>query len=110
MDGVTVAEGLSGTAVMIGFGRFGQIASQFLLARSIDVTIIDSDPDMIRSAGSFGFKIYYGDGTRRDVLIAAGAEKAEIICVCIDDRKATSEIVDVVKESLRLRQAVRPLL
>ncbi len=99
LDGVTVADGLSGTALMIGFGRFGQIASQFLLARSIDVTIIDSDPDMIRSAQSFGFKIYYGDGTRRDVLIAAGAEKAEIICVCIDDKKAASAIVDVVKES-----------
>jgi glutathione-regulated potassium-efflux system protein KefB len=98
MDGVTVADGLSGTALMIGFGRFGQIASQFLLARGIDVTIIDSDPDMIRSAASFGFKIYYGDGTRRDVLLAAGADKAEIICPCVDDKQATNRIVDAAKE------------
>jgi len=98
MDGVTPAEGLSGQALVIGFGRFGQIASQFLLARSIDVTIIDSNPNMIRSASSFGFKIYYGDGTRRDVLLAAGADKAEIICVCIDDKAATNRIVDAAIE------------
>ena len=64
MDGVTVADGLSGAALVVGFGRFGQIVSQFMLARGVDVTIIDSDPNMIRNAARFGFKIYYGDGTR----------------------------------------------
>jgi glutathione-regulated potassium-efflux system protein KefB len=98
LDGVTVADGLSGAALVIGFGRFGQIVSQFLLARGVDVTIIDSDPDMIRNAARFGFKIYYGDGTRRDVMLAAGADKAEIICVCIDNKSAASTIVDVAKE------------
>jgi glutathione-regulated potassium-efflux system protein KefB len=98
LDGVTVADGLSGAALVIGFGRFGQIASQFLLARGVDVTIIDSDPDMIRNASRFGFKIYYGDGTRRDVLLAAGGDKAEIICICIDNKAAASTIVDVAKE------------
>ena len=98
LDGVTVAENLSGAALVIGFGRFGQIVSQFMLARGVDVTIIDADPNMIRSAARFGFKIYYGDGTRRDVLLAAGAEKAEIICVCIDNRAAANKIVDTAKE------------
>lgn len=97
MDGVQVAEGLSGAALLIGFGRFGQIVSQFMLARGVDVTIIDSNPDMIRSAGNFGFKIYYGDGTRREVLLAAGADKAEIICVCVDDKAAALRIVDAAK-------------
>ena len=64
---------LTGTALVIGFGRFGQVASQALLARGIDVSIIDSDTEMIRVAARFGFKIYYGDGTRLDVLRAAGA-------------------------------------
>ncbi len=102
LDGVTPAEGLTGSALMIGFGRFGQIASQFLLARGVDVTIIDDDPDMIRSAASFGFKIYYGDGTRSDVLHAAGAHVATIICVCIDDKVATSKIVEVAKHEFPL--------
>ncbi len=62
-----------GSVLVIGFGRFGQIVSQCLLAEGIDVTTIDNDPDMIQTAGRFGFKVYYGDGTRLDVLRAAGA-------------------------------------
>jgi glutathione-regulated potassium-efflux system protein KefB len=96
MDGIDVPEGLTGTALVIGFGRFGQVASQMLLARQVDVSIIDSDTEMIRVAARFGFKIYYGDGTRLDVLRAAGAGSAKIIAICIDDRAATDRIVELV--------------
>jgi voltage-gated potassium channel Kch len=85
-----------GSVLVIGFGRFGQIVSQCLLAEGVDVTIIDKDPDMIRDAGGFGFKIYYGDGTRLDVLRASGAAKARLVAVCIDDREAASHVVDLV--------------
>jgi voltage-gated potassium channel Kch len=85
-----------GSVLVIGFGRFGQIVSQCLLAEDVDVTTIDKDPDMIRDAGRFGFKIYYGDGTRLDVLRAAGAAQARLIAVCIDDREAASRVVDLV--------------
>jgi glutathione-regulated potassium-efflux system protein KefB len=85
-----------GAVLVIGFGRFGQIVSQCLLAEGIDVTIIDKDPDMIRDAGGFGFKIYYGDGTRLDVLRAAGAGKVRLVAVCIDDREAASHVVDLL--------------
>jgi glutathione-regulated potassium-efflux system protein KefB len=67
MEGIDEARGLSGSVLIIGFGRFGQVMSQSLLARDVDVTIIDTDIEMIRSAEEFGFKIYYGDGTRLDV-------------------------------------------
>jgi glutathione-regulated potassium-efflux system protein KefB len=97
MDGVDKADGLSGTVLMIGFGRFGQVASQALLARGIEVAIIDSDTEMIRSAADFGFKIYYGDGTRLDVLQASGAHSARAILVCVDDKSAASRIVELVK-------------
>src|SRR5690606_21312093 len=63
---------------------------------------IDSDTEMIRSAARFGFKIYYGDGTRADVLRAAGAEAAEIIAVCIDDRDAADKIVALAKAEFPL--------
>jgi glutathione-regulated potassium-efflux system protein KefB len=85
-----------GSVLVIGFGRFGQIVSQCLLAEGVDVTIIDKDPDMIRDAGGFGFKVYYGDGTRLDVLRAAGAGNVRLIAVCIDDREAASHVVDLV--------------
>jgi voltage-gated potassium channel Kch len=86
-----------GPVLLIGFGRFGQIVAQCLLAEGVDVTTIDSDPDMIQNAGRFGFKIYYGDGTRLDVLRAAGAGQAHLIAICIDDRTAANRIVDVVQ-------------
>lgn len=54
LDQVRVADGLTGKVLMIGFGRFGQVASQLLLARSVDVTIIDNDVNMIQNAEKFG--------------------------------------------------------
>jgi len=97
LDGIDVADGLSGSVLMIGFGRFGQVVSQSLLARDVDVTIIDNDVEMIRSADDFGFKVYYGDGTRLDVLHASGAATVRAIAVCVDDRDAANRIVELAK-------------
>ncbi|WDZ52469.1 monovalent cation:proton antiporter-2 (CPA2) family protein [Acinetobacter vivianii] len=96
LDNVTVAEGLSGSILMIGFGRFGQVTSQILLARGVDVTIIDNDIDMIQNAEKFGFKIYYGDGCRLDILHASGAATAQAIVVCVDSKETTNRIVELV--------------
>lgn len=90
----------AGRVLVIGFGRFGQIVSQCLLAEGLDVTIIDNDVEMIQSAGRFGVHIYYGDGTRLDVLRAAGADQAEVIAVCVDDREAADRIVDICQASM----------
>jgi glutathione-regulated potassium-efflux system protein KefB len=87
----------NGIVLVIGFGRFGQIVSQYLVAEEIDVTTIDLDPDMIQVAARFGFRVYYGDGTRLDVLRAAGLEKARLIAICIDDQEAVNKIVDLTK-------------
>src|SRR5437667_4096964 len=87
----------SGSVLVIGFGRFGQIVSQCLLAEGIDVTAIDNDPEMLESVARFGFKVYYGDGTRLDVLRAAGAGESRLIAICIDNREAASRIVDLVQ-------------
>ena len=61
-------EEVRGSALVIGFGRFGQIVSQCLLAEAVDVITLDNDPEMIQSAGRFGFKVHYGGGLRLDVL------------------------------------------
>ncbi|MFG1294176.1 monovalent cation:proton antiporter-2 (CPA2) family protein [Xanthobacter variabilis] len=89
-----------GTVLVIGFGRFGQIVSQCLLAEGVGVTIIDNDVEMIQSAGRFGVHIYYGDGTRLEVLRAAGAETCKVICVCVDDKEDANRIVEVVKAAI----------
>ena len=90
-------DGITGSVLVIGFGRFGQIVSQCLLAEGIDVTAIDNDAQMIQSAGRFGFKVYYGDGTRLDVLRAAGAGNVRLIAVCIDDAKAATRILELAR-------------
>jgi glutathione-regulated potassium-efflux system protein KefB len=97
MDGIDEADGLKGTVLIIGFGRVGQVMSQLLLARGVDVAIIDTDTEMIRSAEEFGFKVYYGDGTRLDVLHASGAASARAIGICVDKKVATDKIVELVK-------------
>lgn len=97
LDGVEAADGLHGQVLVIGFGRFGQIALQVLLARGADVSVIENNPDRIREAARFGFKIHYGDGTRLDILRSSGAAEAEVILICVDDRRATSAIAALVQ-------------
>ena len=102
LDNIRIADGLSGKVLMIGFGRFGQVTSQLLLARGVDVTIIDNDIDMIQNAERFGFTIYYGDGSRLDILHASGADTAEAIVVCVDHKETTNKIVELVQHEFPL--------
>ncbi|PYB77324.1 MULTISPECIES: monovalent cation:proton antiporter-2 (CPA2) family protein [Rhizobium] len=90
-------EGAGSDVLMIGFSRFGQIAAQILLASGRDVTIIDDSADRVRQAAAFGFRIYFGDGTRLDVLRAAGIEKAKIVAICTHKKETTSKIVELIQ-------------
>lgn len=99
MEGVEVACNLKGRILLIGFGRFGQIASQTLLSKGVDLTVIDNNPDRIRDAGRYGFKVFFGDGSRLDTLHHSGASGAAAIIVCIDDAKAAMQIVELVHDS-----------
>ncbi|MBC9176412.1 monovalent cation:proton antiporter-2 (CPA2) family protein [Pseudoroseomonas ludipueritiae] len=105
LEGVEGAERIGAVrdhVLMIGFGRFGQVASQALLARGIDITIIESDTEMIRAAAGFGFKVYYGDGRRLDVLHASGAGHARAVLVCTDRPETTTAIVRLLKAEFPL--------
>lgn len=102
LDGVDVVEELNGSVLLIGFGRFGQIASQPLLLRGIEVSIIDNDVEMIQAAANFGFKVYYGDGTRLDILHAAGAGRARAVLVCVDKGEVAVTITELLKSHFPL--------
>jgi glutathione-regulated potassium-efflux system protein KefB len=95
-------EGLRASALVIGFGRIGQIASQFLLTHGCDISIIDSDVEMIDAAREYGFKVYYGDGTRLDILHAAGAGAARAVLVCVDKPEDGTRIVELMKAEFPL--------
>ncbi|WP_373487344.1 cation:proton antiporter, partial [Blastomonas sp.] len=74
------------SAIVIGHGRFGQAVAQIFAGANISVTLIDSNPEQIRLSGEFGRKVFYGDGTRIDLLRRAGAEQADSLLFCIDDK------------------------
>lgn len=95
-DGPT-ADGSS--ALIVGYGRFGQTVGQMLLAQGISVTLIDTDIEMIDVAGNFGAKVYYGDGTRIDMLRQAGAGEAQLLLFCIDGDQISPELMESVHEA-----------
>ena len=82
--------------IVVGYGRFGQTVAQMLMAKRIPVTIIDSKPSQIELSEEFGTKVYYGDGTRVDLLRTAGAETAEGILFCQNPKELTREKLDAV--------------
>jgi monovalent cation:proton antiporter-2 (CPA2) family protein len=86
-------------AVVVGFGRFGQGVTQMLLASNIPVTMVDTDIEMIDVAAGFGAKVYFGDGTRLDLLRQAGAADAEMIFFCMDGDQVTPDFVEAVHEA-----------
>ena len=90
-------------AIVVGYGRFGQTVAQMLMAKRFPVTIIDSKPSQIELSGEFGTKVYYGDGTRIDLLRTAGAEEAEAIIFCQDgdalDRARLESILEAFPQA-----------
>jgi CPA2 family monovalent cation:H+ antiporter-2/glutathione-regulated potassium-efflux system protein KefB len=86
-------------ALIVGYGRFGQAVGQVLLAGGIQVTLIDTDIEMIDVAAGFGAKVYFGDGTRIDMLRQAGAAEAEMILFCLDGDQIDAAMLDAVHEA-----------
>lgn len=104
-DGVEEAQSLDGhgrAALVVGFGRFGQAAAQFLLTEGVETTLVDNNVEGVRLAARYGFKVYYGDGSRIDVLRACGAQDARIILVCVHDPELSLKVVDIVKREFPL--------
>ncbi len=87
------------SVIIVGHGRFGQSVSQIMQAAGRSVTLIDIDPKTIEVASEFGRKVFYGDGTRIDLLHRAGAEKACAIFFCVDDRGLDAEALTPVRET-----------
>lgn len=86
-------------AIVVGYGRFGQTVAQMLAAAGISVILIDSKAEQIDTSGSFGTKVYYGDGTRIDLLRQAGADHAHAIIFCIDDPQFDARQIEPVLEA-----------
>jgi monovalent cation:proton antiporter-2 (CPA2) family protein len=95
LDGAEVAP--RGRAILVGYGRFGQAVGQMLMARGVEVTIIDRNPAQIKVSAPFGVKVYFGDGRRIDVLRAAGAAQAQLILFCKGSDRLEASTIESVR-------------
>ncbi len=94
--------------IIAGFGHYGNTLGRFLRAHKIGLTILDHDSDRVDLLRKLGFKVYYGDATRYDLLHAAGAGQAKILIIAIDDAGKRLEMIETVKKHFpNLRMLVR---
>jgi voltage-gated potassium channel Kch len=84
--------------IIAGFGRFGHIVGRLLLANGIGATFLDVDSDQVELLRRVGLKVFYGDASRPDLLMAAGAARAKILVLAIDDQERSLSIVESVKK------------
>lgn len=95
-------QNIESNILVVGFGRFGQFATQALLAKNYNVTVIEKDADMVKAARNFGFNVYYGDGSKVDTLKACGLEKSQIVLLCLNSSKNTHKILKYIKKNYPL--------
>lgn len=84
--------------IMAGFGRFGNFVGRFMMSQDIKVTVLESDPDHVDMLRTFGFKVFYGDATRLDLLHAAGIEEACMLIISLADQAKVAQLVTEVRE------------
>ncbi|WP_294769986.1 glutathione-regulated potassium-efflux system protein KefC [uncultured Rhodoferax sp.] len=92
-----ISEQQEAPIIIAGFGRYGQIVSRLLSAEGIATTVLDHDAEMIEVARNIGYRVFYGDATRLDLLRTAGAATAKVLVLAVDDVEQSLEIVDLVQ-------------
>ena len=101
-----ISEPQQAPVIIAGFGRYGQIVGRMLLAQGIAPTVLDHDAEMIETIRAFGYRVFYGDATRLDLLRTAGAASAKIFVLAVDDVEQSLKIVDLVKDHFPQLQIV----
>jgi glutathione-regulated potassium-efflux system ancillary protein KefC len=92
-----ISEPQSSPVIVAGFGRYGQIVSRMLLAQGMVPTLLDHNANQIETGRAFGYRVFYGDATRLDLLRTAGAATAKILVVAVDSVEQSLKIVDMAK-------------
>ncbi|MGY4830095.1 glutathione-regulated potassium-efflux system protein KefC [Sphaerotilaceae bacterium SBD11-9] len=98
VDMAEISEPQSAPVIIAGFGRYGQIVGRVIFANGIDATVLEHDAEQVEGLRKFGWPAFYGDATRLDLLRTAGAQRARLIVVAIDDVEQSLKLVDVVNE------------
>jgi glutathione-regulated potassium-efflux system ancillary protein KefC len=94
--------------IIAGLGRVGQVVARLLNASGFHPTVLDDDPDHVEQSRQFGFRVFYGDATRLDLLHAAGADNADLLVITLDDRDAITRLARIARQNFpRLRIIAR---
>ncbi|MGZ5712849.1 MAG: glutathione-regulated potassium-efflux system protein KefC [Caldimonas sp.] len=94
-----ISEPQNASVIIAGFGRYGQIVGRMLYANGVAATVLDHDAEAIEALRKFGWRVYYGDATRLDLMRTAGADKARILVLAIDDIEQSVECAKMVREN-----------
>jgi len=98
----------AGSVIVAGLGRVGQVVARMLHGAGFEPTVLDDDPDEVEQSRKFGFRVFYGDATRLDLLHAAGADSADFLVIALDDADAITHLARVVRKHFpRLRVIAR---
>ena len=101
-----ISEPQKAEIIVAGFGRYGQIVARVMLAQGMPCTVLDHDADMIEAARSFGYRVFYGDASRLDLLRTAGAATARVLVVAVDAKEQSLRIVALAKQHFPQLQIV----
>ncbi|WP_374674556.1 glutathione-regulated potassium-efflux system protein KefC [Ideonella sp.] len=93
-----LAEPQDAPVIIAGFGRYGQIVGRLLFANRLRATVLEHDAAQVESLRRWGWRVFYGDATRLDLLRTAGAERARVLVVAVDDVEQSLRIVDLARE------------
>jgi glutathione-regulated potassium-efflux system ancillary protein KefC len=93
-----ISEPQSAPVIIVGFGRYGQIVARMMLAQGVPATVLDHSVEMLEVAHTFGYRVFYGDATRVNLLRMAGAQQARILVVAVDAPEQSLKIVQLAKK------------
>ncbi|HEY3077844.1 MAG TPA: monovalent cation:proton antiporter-2 (CPA2) family protein [Burkholderiales bacterium] len=97
-----------GSVIVAGLGRVGQVVARLLNASGFHPTVLDDDPDHVEQSRQFGFRVFYGDATRLDLLHAAGADSADLLIIALDERESITQLARIARANFpRLRLIAR---
>ncbi|WP_067341046.1 monovalent cation:proton antiporter-2 (CPA2) family protein [Stappia indica] len=96
-DAIETFEDAMPTVLVVGFGRFGMMVSQMLTSEGVEVIALDNRPERVAYARKLGYRVYVGDATRPDVLEAAGAGRAVLVALCIENDKVMGQAIDLIR-------------
>jgi glutathione-regulated potassium-efflux system ancillary protein KefC len=97
--GLELKQPQNNPVVIAGFGRYGQIVGRMLFANGITPTVLDHDAEAIEALRKFGWRVYYGDATRLDLMRTAGADKARVIVLAIDDIEQSVDCAKMIRQN-----------